>query len=185
LQNYIILKIRFKRVVTLQIKIKCTKCNLSKTRHNIVIGRGNIPTKILFLGEAPGESEDVLGMPFIGASGKLLDKIFILANIQNFYITNCILCRPITEDGKNRIPDSIEILLCRENILSIINKVNPSKICFIGKTAETYYKKDFPDSFSIVHPAFILRQGGENSNLFKQTIKILKENYEIETKNMD
>ena len=83
------------------IKLKnfiCTACELSKHRRNMVIGRGSIPADALFLGEAPGESEDTIGEAFVGKSGKMLDEMVLEAcrnqPVPSYFISNAVLCRP-------------------------------------------------------------------------------------------
>ena len=157
----------------------CTKCALHKTRRNIVIGRGIIPADVLFIGEAPGKSEDMLSEPFVGAAGKILDaliKKILLPHKKIYYITNTVFCRPCEgKDEPNREPFEEEVLACRENVLSKAKEVNPKLIIFLGKIAEKYYQSEFPNSISLQHPAFILRQGGINSPAFNVALHKLKD----------
>ncbi|MCL2627372.1 MAG: uracil-DNA glycosylase, partial [Oscillospiraceae bacterium] len=74
----------------------CEKCELHKTRTNVVFGVGNINSEVLFIGEGPGENEDLQGQPFVGRAGKLLDemlKIIGLSREKNIYIANIVKCR--------------------------------------------------------------------------------------------
>jgi len=158
-------------------KKPCTNCRLHLTRRTIVYGRGSIPADVLFLGDAPGRSEDLTGKAFIGLSGKLLDQILIDAGIKTtYYITNIVLCRPCdTSSGMNREPRSDEVLSCIPNILSIYNKVRPEKVIFLGNFSERYYKKEFPSAKKIMHPASLLRGGGKKSPYYNMNVKLLKE----------
>ena len=159
-------------------KMSCRKCKLHQFRRNMVKGRGVIPADILFLGEAPGRSEDLIGEAFIGRSGKLLDKMIQDTGIGDvsFYITNTVMCRPCdSRDSANREPSSSEVLACMSNIYLVINEVNPSIIILVGKVAEKYYGKEFPDACKIQHPAFILRQGGVKSPWYNLNVQKLKE----------
>jgi len=164
----------------------CRRCSLYKTRRNIVIGKGVCPADILFIGEAPGKSEDMLCEPFIGASGKLLDalldeavKLALVNNNINmtkvsYYVTNTLLCRPTNEiGGDNRQPLPEEVAACAQNIMNIYNCVRPKIVVFVGKVAQKYYHKEFTVNATILHPSFILRQGGKNSPFFLQTARIL------------
>ena len=77
----------------LEIKCKnCTRCELSKTRTNVVFGYGNVNSKILFVGEGPGFHEDIQGKPFVGRSGKLLDSLLEEINLtrEKIYIANIV-----------------------------------------------------------------------------------------------
>lgn len=160
----------------------CRRCDLHKTRRNVVIGRGSIPAEILFLGEAPGKSEDMIGEPFIGAAGKLLDEIIVNAvrlsesGIKPYYITNTVMCRPTDSIvGDNRAPAPHEIAACASHVMTIFKIIHPKIVVFVGKVAERFYKKEFSNNITILHPAFILRQGGKNSPLFLQTSRVLSE----------
>ena len=87
----------------------CLKCPLGNSRTNFVFGSGNYKADIVFVGEAPGLNEDLEGMPFVGRSGKLLDKILAAINLtrNDIYILNVIKCRP----PDNRNPNTEEMLL--------------------------------------------------------------------------
>jgi len=166
----------------------CRKCSLYATRRNIVIGKGACPADILFIGEAPGKSEDMLCEPFIGASGKLLDALLdearklALVNDSvetrdvSYFVTNTLLCRPTDAlGGDNRQPLPAEVAACAQNIMNIYKCVNPKIVIFIGKVAQKYYHKEFTVNATILHPSFILRQGGRNSPLFLQVSRVLSQ----------
>lgn len=114
----------------------CTNCELHKTRTNIVFGEGSINPDLLIIGEAPGENEDLQSKPFVGRSGKLLDK---LLNEQNFdrktnvYILNMIKCRP----PKNRDPKPEELRLCEAYLTKQIELLNPKAILCLGRVSAT------------------------------------------------
>ena len=150
----------------------CRRCNLYKTRHQIVIGRGNPKAKILLIGEAPGNSEDLIGEPFVGMSGRLLDDLIIDAGISlnDCFITNCVLCHPTnTLGGENRAPKREEILLCAENLSKIFDSISFFYVILIGEFARKYYLKRFPNAVCIYHPAYILRTGGKKSQYYLKT----------------
>ncbi|MGL5874752.1 MAG: uracil-DNA glycosylase [Xenococcaceae cyanobacterium] len=95
----------------------CKRCGLSKNRTHVVIGRGNPHAKLLVIGEAPGTEEDKAGLPFVGKSGQLLEKILtsIDLNIErDTYITNIVRCRP----PDNRTPNAKEIKACKSYLIS-------------------------------------------------------------------
>lgn len=108
----------------------CMKCELSKTRTNVVFGKGNIKAKILFIGEAPGKNEDIQGIPFVGAAGKELDKLLnkIGLSLDDAYIANILKCRP----PENRNPNNEEIKLCTPYLIEQIKLINPEVICTLG-----------------------------------------------------
>ena len=90
----------------------CTKCPLCKTRKMSVPGNGSYNAKIMFIGEAPGRSEDLRGRPFAGSAGKKLDDALKSAGLSRdeVYITNVVKCRP----PKNRVPEEIERAACQD-----------------------------------------------------------------------
>lgn len=90
----------------------CKKCDLCKVRTNVVSGCGNVKSKIMFIGEAPGKNEDLQGVPFIGQAGSMLDQLLHASNLtrDDIYITNTVKCRP----PKNRNPKQSEITKCCE-----------------------------------------------------------------------
>ena len=122
---------------------KCTACELSKTRINVVVGSGSGKSGILVLGEAPGKDEDLVGLPFIGKSGHVLDKVFgkLCINKRDLCITNTVLCRPIAPDGagKENVAPTVEQQdACKHNVREIIETIKPKLIIALGKTAIGY-----------------------------------------------
>jgi len=113
--------------------IKCTKCDLCKTRTNSVPGKGNFQSNVIFVGEAPGKNEDKNGEPFIGVAGKKLTIALEEAGISRdeVYITNIVKCRP----PNNRVPSNIERNTCQEYLKEEISIIKPKIICILGNTA--------------------------------------------------
>jgi len=113
--------------------IKCTKCDLCKTRTNSVPGKGNFQSNVIFVGEAPGKNEDKNGEPFIGIAGKKLTIALEEAGISRdeIYITNIVKCRP----PNNRVPSNIERNTCQEYLKEEISIIKPKIICILGNTA--------------------------------------------------
>ena len=105
----------------------CTNCKLCETRTKAVPGKGNFDADVIFVGEAPGRSEDINGEPFVGAAGKKLDAMLEDAGINrnDVYITNIVKCRP----PKNRIPNDVEKSMCNEYLKDEIAIINPKIIC--------------------------------------------------------
>jgi len=113
--------------------IKCTKCDLCKTRTNAVPGKGNFQSDVIFVGEAPGKNEDQNGEPFIGVAGKKLSVALDEAGISrdDVYITNVVKCRP----PNNRVPTTNERDTCKEYLKQEIAIIKPKLICILGNTA--------------------------------------------------
>lgn len=111
----------------------CPLCKLSRTRKNAVPGEGQLSTKIMFIGEAPGHSEDKEGRPFVGAAGRILDDLLKKAGIERsqVFITNMVKCRP----PNNRMPKEDELTACRPYLDRQIALIKPKVICILGRTA--------------------------------------------------
>ncbi|WP_016951772.1 uracil-DNA glycosylase family protein [Anabaena sp. PCC 7108] len=112
----------------------CQRCELGKTRTHAVVGRGNLQATIMIIGEAPGQQEDETGLPFVGKSGQLLDKILASVELnpdQDVYICNIVKCRP----PENRVPTTDEMAACKPYLLEQIRLVDPKIILLTGATA--------------------------------------------------
>lgn len=111
----------------------CTKCRLSETRKNAVPGEGSKNTRVVFVGEAPGEREDIQGRPFVGAAGKLLTELLALVGLrrEDVYIMNIVKCRP----PNNRPPRKDEAAACRPYLDRQITLIQPRVICPMGNSA--------------------------------------------------
>ena len=154
----------------------CYKCELGKTRNNIVFSDGNPESaKAILIGEAPGENEDKTGTPFVGRAGKLLNEFLEKSGIsraEDLYIINTVKCRP----PQNRVPTDTEKEFCSDYLLKQIELVNPKVLIFCGATAlKSFYPKKTPISkirgeileleiggnkrkcVPIFHPSYLLR----------------------------
>lgn len=154
---------------------------------NIVFGEGNPDARILFIGEAPGEQEDIQARPFVGRSGKLLNRALELAGLsrEEVYITNIVKCRP----PNNRTPLPNELKIGRETMLiRQIEIINPAVICTLGTAAlhgltETDYRitkmHGQPLDFHQItllptfHPAHILRNQGYAQDFLSDIKKLI------------
>ena len=169
-------------------------CSLKKTAKNTVFGQGNPNAEVMFVGEAPGADEDRLGLPFVGASGQLLDKMMLsigLSRQTNAYISNIIPWRP----PGNRNPSNVEIALCMPFIQRHIELVAPKIIIALGSTAfsslisnaETISKArgvwhSYQSSglvapvllMPVFHPAFLLRTPAQKKNAWRDFLTIRK-----------
>jgi len=176
----------------------CQRCPiLTKSRTQVVFGSGNKNAEILFIGEAPGANEDKQGIPFCGASGKILDELLQSINLsreEDIFITNTILCRP----PENRNPLSEEVENCRDRLEELIRIIRPKVIVTIGNYAtnriinKTGIKSIKGKVFSInkewgkikvvpvIHPANYL-YSGRNPDLLKK----MKEDFQAVAKLID
>ena len=112
----------------------CEKCELCQTRTHVVFGMGNPQSDILFIGEGPGENEDLEGLPFVGRSGQLLDKMLAAIDLdrnKNIYIANIVKCRP----PANRVPEADEAEACLDYLRNQVILVKPKIIVLLGSTA--------------------------------------------------
>jgi uracil-DNA glycosylase len=113
--------------------VVCTKCSLCKTRTNAVPGRGNLKSDIVFVGEAPGKTEDERGEPFVGAAGKKLTDALEKSGMSrdSVYITNVVKCRP----PGNRVPTEEERTTCIKYLEMELEAIAPKMVCILGNTA--------------------------------------------------
>jgi len=112
---------------------QCRRCSLADTRKNVVFGEGNSKARLVFIGEAPGEEEDIQGRPFVGRAGKLLDQMIERIGLrrEEVYICNVLKCRP----PSNRDPEPDEAEACKEYLLSQLDIISPKIICTLGRHA--------------------------------------------------
>jgi len=150
--------------------LSCQKCRIASQRRNAVFGEGNPSAKLLFVGEAPGEQEDIQGRPFVGRAGQLLDRLLEEAGYSrnSVFIANVLKCRP----PGNRTPRADEILNCHPFLMRQLRIINPRVVCALGAVAaQTLLKRTGSmsrlrgrffrvGSFWVVptyHPAYLLR----------------------------
>lgn len=112
---------------------QCGNCGLRSGCRGVVFGKGSPSARLLFIGEGPGAEEDRLGLPFVGAAGKLLDKIIAAGGFKmsDVYIANIVKCRP----PGNRVPSREEADSCRLWLNRQIELINPSIIVLLGSVA--------------------------------------------------
>ena len=113
---------------------ECTRCELSRTGKNIVIDRGNPRSRIMVIGEAPGETEEKLGKAFVGRAGKLLDSIMDAVGLdtnKDMLIANIVKHRP----PKNRVPRADEAEACMPYLKKQIELIKPRLIILLGATS--------------------------------------------------
>jgi len=127
----------------------CEKCELCQSRTNVVFGCGNRQSKLLFIGEAPGEQEDLQGIPFVGAAGKLLDDLLVSVGLSRdrVYIANILKCRP----PHNRDPLPSEQDACIDYLREQTALLAPRMIVCLGRIA----------AMRIIHPDYrIMKEHG-------------------------
>lgn len=164
---------------------KCRACPLCETRTNVVFGTGSENADVLFVGEAPGEKEDLSGIPFVGAAGKLLDKYLFAVGIdrEKVYIANILKCRP----PKNRDPLPSEEDACIEYLREQVRLIKPKVIICLGRiSAMRLIKPDFKITqehgkwfergnylmTAVYHPAALLRDPRKKEDMLADMEKI-------------
>jgi DNA polymerase len=153
----------------------CTRCALAQGRTQVVFGVGNPSAELLFVGEGPGREEDLAGEPFVGRSGKLLDRLMweeVGLTRADCYIANVVKCRP----PQNRDPAPAEIEACRPYLSEQIELIDPSVIVTLGNFSTKLllesgrgirelrgqvYDRGRARLVPTYHPAYVLRAGGE------------------------
>ena len=170
---------------------KCEKCNLCKTRKNVVFGVGNKESKIMFIGEGPGADEDMQGEPFVGKAGKLMNQALIGIGVkrEEIYIANIVKCRP----PGNRNPEKEETEACMPYLESQIKLIKPEVIVLLGSVAlknilgEEYgitvsrgkwFNKENIQYLPTWHPAALLRDETKKIDFWKD-LKLVKETAKI------
>jgi uracil-DNA glycosylase len=127
----------------------CTRCpELAATRRTVVFGAGNADADLMFIGEAPGASEDEQGVPFVGRAGKLLDRLLEEIGLarSEVFIANTLMCRP----PDNRDPQPIEIDNCHDYLLRKVELIQPNVICTLGNFSTKLLRGD-PAGITRVH----------------------------------
>lgn len=164
---------------------ECDKCELHKTRTNCVFGTGNEKATLMFIGEAPGEQEDLSGVPFVGRAGQLLDKFLCAVDIkrEDVYIANILKCRP----PKNRDPLPDEEDACIDYLREQVALINPKVIVCLGRiSAMRLIKPDFKITkehgiwfkkgnylmTAVYHPAALLRDPRKKEDMLEDMKRI-------------
>ena len=166
----------------------CTACRLCEKRHNVVFGVGDPRARVMFIGEGPGEQEDIQGEPFVGRAGQLLDKMLFAIDLdrhKNIYITNIVKCRP----PMNRDPQPDEQDSCIGYLREQTRVIRPRIIVTLGKIAGMRLIK--PNlritrehgslierkgiwMMPMLHPAALLRNPSQTEGAFKDFL-VLRE----------
>lgn len=171
--------------------MECSRCVLRGTCRTVVPGEGNAEAEIMFIGEGPGQKEDELGRPFVGAAGKFLDEMLSAINLkrENVYIANVVKCRP----PGNRDPLPEEVEACWPWLLEQIKTIKPKLIVTLGRHSMERFlpgkkisqvhgkalRKEISGIgkqvfYTLYHPAAALYNGGMRETLIKDFKRIPK-----------
>ena len=163
----------------------CEGCSLCETRKNVVFGVGLKTADVMFIGEGPGEQEDLQGEPFVGPAGKLLDDMMAIIDLdrQNSYIANIVKCRP----PHNRDPLETEQDACIEYLRNQVSLIQPKIIVCLGRIAAkrlidpeyritrqhgTWLQKGGIWMTAIYHPSALLRDVSKRPETFEDLLSI-------------
>lgn len=163
----------------------CPKCRLAETRTCAVPGEGSATARLMFVGEGPGEKEDLSGRPFVGASGQFLNSLLEQAGIErrDVFITNIVKCRP--PQNRDPLPDEIEA--CNDYLMAQIAIIEPKFICTLGSPAlktlvaphlsiskvhGQVFRKSGIFFIPLFHPAFALRRQELQATLKADILKL-------------
>ena len=164
----------------------CHLCELSKSRRKVVCGEGDPHADLLFIGEAPGATEDSSGKPFVGRSGELLTKMIenvLQVSRSDVYITNIVKCRP----PNNQVPTPSQAHTCQPYLLKQIELIKPKLIVTLGATAYhfltgdetaiskvrgTLHKQNGYTLIPTYHPSYLLRNPSAKKEVFEDLLKV-------------
>lgn len=166
---------------------ECTRCKLHKGRTKIVFGTGSQKARLVFVGEAPGEDEDLSGIPFVGKAGQLLTKMIEAMGLKrdDVYICNTVKCRP----PNNRNPEPDELSACEPFLVGQLAAHKPEAIVALGKfAAQALLRDQSPISrlrgtwreyqgiplMPTFHPAYLLRSPGEKGKVWADLQAVMK-----------
>ena len=166
----------------------CRACPLCEGQHNLVFGVGNEHADLMFVGEGPGEQEDLQGVPFVGPAGKLLDSMLEMIDLDRsrIYIANMVKCRP----PHNRDPQASEMAACRAWLDRQIALVDPKLIVCLGRISAMaliredfritrehglWFDKDGRRILATFHPSALLRDPSRRPEAFMDLREIRKE----------
>ena len=172
----------------------CRACPLCEGRHNLVFGVGNEHADLMFVGEGPGEQEDLQGVPFVGPAGKLLDSMLEMIDLDRsrIYIANMVKCRP----PHNRDPQASEMAACRAWLDRQIALVDPKLIVCLGRISAMaliredfritrehglWFDKDGRRILATFHPSALLRDPSRRPEAFMDLREIRKEYRTLQT----
>ena len=159
---------------------ECELCDLCERRSSVVLLKGKIPCDVLFVGEAPGQSEDTLGKPFVGPAGHLLERMIENANPGEARVafTNVISCIPLGSDGRKvKEPPKDSVTACSDRLDEVLRLCKPDWLVGVGKLSDSVIEERYSEKGygieSIIHPAAILRADVSQKGLAIQRTEII------------
>ena len=171
----------------------CRRCGLCEQRHHVVFGVGNESADVMFVGEGPGEQEDLQGIPFVGPAGKLLDDMLCIIDLdrrENIYIANIVKCRP----PRNRDPLETEQESCIGYLRNQVALVKPKIIVCLGRIAAKriidpeyritrqhgqWVQKNGIWMTAIYHPSALLRDTAKRPETFEDLLSLREKIREV------
>ena len=166
--------------------LSCQNCGLCQGRHHVVFGAGPREAQVMFVGEGPGENEDLQGEPFVGRGGQFLDKLLAAVDLDrhtNIYITNMVKCRP--PQNRDPLPQEQEaclpwlrnqFALLRPKILVCLGRIAAMKLIKpdikITREHGVFFEKGGILMMATLHPAALLRNPGQKPAAFEDYLKL-------------
>ena len=173
--------------------LQCHKCGLCEGRHNVVFGIGVETAEVMFIGEGPGENEDLQGEPFVGRGGQLLDKMLAAVDLsreKNIYIANIVKCRP--PQNRDPLPEEQEACigwlrnqtaLIRPKIIVCLGRIAAAKIIKpdikITKEHGVFFEKNGVVMMATLHPAALLRNPSQKPGAFDDFLNLREKIHEL------
>ena len=173
--------------------LNCQKCGLCSTRTNVVFGTGVDDAEVMFIGEGPGENEDLKGEPFVGRGGQLLDKMLAAVDLdrkKNIYIANIVKCRP--PQNRDPLPEEQEecikwlreqFKILRPKIIVCLGRIAAARIIKpdfkITKEHGIFFEKNGVLMMAILHPAALLRNPNNKPAAFEDFLKLQEKIKEV------
>lgn len=168
----------------------CARCRLSETRSKVVLARGSFPCDVLFVGEAPGKNEDVVGLPFVGPAGRVLNDLIDRCDLERsgltYGVTNAVCCLPgFDEHGRVARPDKESMERCKPRLLEAMTLADMRAVVVLGSVAWELFDEKYnrrvllPEGVRVVrlvHPAGILQANhAQQEHLMRRCVVQLRD----------
>lgn len=155
----------------LALDLACRDCGLCKGRTRVVVWRGRLDARVLFVGEGPGAEEDARGEPFVGRSGKMLDQWLAALGLEDDWcITNVVRCRP----PGNRAPRRDEREACWKHLRAFLGFVRPAVVVAVGGTADAFLAERGVEHLAVKHPGYFARGFGRRQGGWQAEVERLR-----------
>jgi len=156
--------------------LSCEKCRLHKVARERVFGEGDIPADVLFIGEGPGITEDLMGRPFVGRAGREILRPIVKELAITAYYLNLVCCHPTDKiAGQNRKPKDDEVMACMDRLMRQVEIVHPKCIIVLGREPERHLKDVFPGAAFAYHPAYVLRNRMALLTMHRQIVEAIND----------